>query len=139
MASVLLPVALCVVSLPACELAVATGLGSLVYAWSKAVAVRKYDIPYERFKPVAVKSTSVLHLQNRDVDEGKRKTTVSGKDVDGHRVSIRIYALEEGKKSEVRVRVGAMGEEVPTKVYFDTINDAFGLPPETDPYDRKGD
>lgn len=118
------------------------GAAGLAMAWRRGEGIKEYDRPYAQVSDAVVSASEALHLQSRSVEQTERSTLVRGADVDGHRVRIRAFPRDGGQRAEVRVRIGAMGEYVPTKVFIDTVNEQLGLPPEPprerDPHLRLG-
>lgn len=119
--------------LAACELLVLGSAAGLAYAYVRGEGVRLYDKPYEEVVPAVEKAAGALNLRNQSTSIGRRRTVITGRDVDGNRVRLRVFPQDGGKRAEVRVRIGAMGEYVPTKVFVDTVNELLGLPPDPDP------
>ena len=126
-------VAALALGLAGCELLVmGTGAG-LVMAYVRGEGIRKYEIPFEEVVAAAEKAADALNLMDQSISRGARRTTITGRDVDGNRVRIRVIPLDGGRAAEVRVRIGLLGEYVPTKVFVDTLNEQLGLPPEPEP------
>ena len=121
-----------VLGLAGCEALVLGTAAGMALAYVRGEGIRKYDVPYEQVVNAVVEAASALHLRDQTVSRGDRRTTVRGRDVDGNRVRIRVYPREDGTQAEVRVRIGVMGEYVPTKIFVDTVNERLGLPPEPD-------
>jgi hypothetical protein len=101
--------------------------------WNNGEGRRSYDRPYERVASAAVAAASRSGLASIEADRGKRKTVVAATNADGQAVNIRVTALEDGKKAEVRVKVGMLGDYVVTTLVFDAINEDLGLAPESRP------
>ena len=128
--------------LAGCEIMAIGGAASLAMAWYRGEGIRKYEMPYAQVSEAVVTASGALHLEAPSIRQGDRRTVIRGTDVDGHRVRIRAFPRDGGRHAEVRVRIGAMGEYVPTKVFIDTVNEQLGLPPEAprerDPHLRLG-
>lgn len=118
--------------LAGCEIFVVGAAVTLTsMAFSDGEGRKTYAHPYDQVVPIAEDASATLNLVSVEIDRGRRKTVITGKNVDGEKVKIRVYSREKGKKAEVTVRAGLLGDYLSTALVFDAINEELGLPPES--------
>jgi len=90
-----------------------------------------YAFAYPRVAALAEEAAAQLALQKQEVSRGPAKTVIKGTNVDGESVRVEAIAVDHGRQTEVRVRVGMVGDYINTVLVFDYINEKLGLPLET--------
>ena len=113
-----------------CEALLLGPTAGLAYQYFKGEGRKTYAIPYPKVAAAARKAVAALHLRELDVDEDEDSLRFRGEDVNGFGVKVDVFSRDEGRKALVRSRFGAMGERVPTEVFFSALNEDLGLPPE---------
>ena len=111
-----------------CEAFLLVPTAGLAYQYVNSEGRKTYAIPYARVAAAARKAVAALHLRELEVDEDDDRLRFRGEDVNGFAVKVDVYSRDEGRKAEVRSRFGAMGERIPTEVFFSALNEDLGLP-----------